>query len=162
MVRQALTKIDMNLGLQTCWSVKFYGGAEITKLQVLHEFVIGGEAAWRTAELAGIVPVEEFADRAPFLGARHDGVPDLEQGRRLGMPQAARGETATGFKMKIKAGRVNVFASMGEAHGDVRFVGTLVVGESCVAVDAKHGTARRARIGDQIRRELGQGHQQSR
>jgi hypothetical protein len=133
-----------------------YRGSEIAKFKVFHEFVIGGEAAWWTAEITGIIPVQKFADRTPFLGARCDGVPDSEQGRRLRMPQTARSETATGLKIQVEAGRVNVFASMGKPHGDVCFVGTLVMGESRVAVDAKHGTARRAGIGDEMRSNFGQ------
>jgi len=134
-----------------------YGRAEIAKLKVFHEFVIGGEAAWWTAELAGIIPVQKFADRTPFLGARSDRIPDFEQGRRLRMPQPAGSEAAAGLKMQVETGRVNVFASMGKPHGDVCFVGTLVMGESRVAVDSKHRAARRAGIGDEMRSNFGQG-----
>jgi hypothetical protein len=35
-----------------------YGSSEIAKLKVLHEFVIGREAAGRASKFAGIVPVE--------------------------------------------------------------------------------------------------------
>lgn len=127
-----------------------HGGAEIAQLEVFHKFVVGREAARGTAKFAGVVPVEKFTDIPPFLGARHDGVADSEQGRGLGMPKAGRGETAAGLKMEIEAGRMNIFAAMRESHGDVCFVGALVVGKSRVAVNAEHGTARRARIGDEM------------
>lgn len=73
------------------------------------------------------------------------------------MPQAGRGETSTGLKVEIKAGRVNVLAAMGKAHSDIGLIGMFVVGEPCVAVDAKHGTARGTGIGDEMGRNLGQG-----
>jgi len=37
---------------------ELHGTAEVAKLQVLHEFVIAGEAPWGPGELAGIVPVQ--------------------------------------------------------------------------------------------------------
>lgn len=58
--------------------------------------------------------------------------------------------------MEIKAGRVDVFASVGETHRNVRLVGTLVMGKSRVTIDAKHGTARWAGIGDEMWRNLAQ------
>src|SRR5260370_40276797 len=112
--------------------------------------MIGRKAAWRTTELAGIVPVEMFADRTPFPGGRNYSIPDFEQGWGFGMPQARCGETSTRFKMEIKAGRVNVLASMGKAHGDVSFLRTLVMGKSRVAIDAKHRAARGAGVGHEI------------
>lgn len=117
------------------------GRAEIAKLEVLHKFVIGGEAAGRTAEFASVVPVEEFADGAPFLGLGDDRVANFEQRRGLGMPKTAGGETSAGLQVQIKSGRVNIFSRVGEAHGDVRFVGALVVRETRVAINAEHGTA---------------------
>jgi hypothetical protein len=58
------------------------------------------------------------------------------------MPQAGRGETTTRLKMEIKAGRMNVLAAVGKPHRDVRLVGTLVVRETSVTVDAKQGSVR--------------------
>jgi len=134
-----------------------YGDTEIAQFEVFHKLVIGRESAWRATEFAGVVPVEEFSDAPPFLGARHDGAADSEQGWGLGMPQARRGETTGGLEMEVKTGRMNVLAAMGKSHGDVCFVGTLVVGKSGVAVNAEHGTARRARIGDEMRSNFIQG-----
>src|ERR1700752_4051472 len=54
--------------------------------------------------------------------------------------------------MKIKAGRVNVFTAMRKTHSDMRLVGALVGRESHIAIDAKQGTARGARIGIEMRR----------
>jgi hypothetical protein len=84
-------------------------GTEIAKLEVFHKFVVGGESAGWAAELGSVVPVEEFANCAPFFGAGDDCVSDFEQNRWLGMPEAGSGETSSGFKMQIKAGRVNIF-----------------------------------------------------
>ena len=70
------------------------------------------------------------------------------------MPEPRGCETSAGFEMKIEAGRMYILAAMGEAHRDVCFVGPFIVGESRVAVDAEHRTARPAGIGDQIGREL--------
>jgi len=134
-----------------------HGCAEIAKLEIFHEFVIGRKASRWTLEFRGIVPVEQFADRTPFRGARDNRIPYLEQNGRLGVPEAGRGETSTGLEVEIKAGRVNVFAAMGKAHGDVRFVWAFVVGESRVAVNAKHGATRGAGVGDEIRCNFGQG-----
>lgn len=131
-----------------------YGGTEIAQLEVFHKLVIDREAAGRAAEFAGIIPVEKSANLPPLRGTRHDGVAYLEQGRRLGMPQARGGEAAAGLEMEIEPGRVNVFIAMGKSHGDVRFIGALVGGKSRVAVDAKHGAARRTRIGDEVRRNF--------
>jgi hypothetical protein len=84
--------------------------------------VIAGESPGRASELAGIVPVEELADCSPLLGTGHNRIANFEQGRRLRAPQAARGETASGLKMKIKPRRVNVFTAVGKPHCDVRLV----------------------------------------
>lgn len=127
---------------------------EVAKLEIFYKFVMGREPAWRTLQFAGVVPVEKFADRTPILGARHDRVANLEQRWGLGMPQARRGETSSRLKMEIIAGRMNVFSAMGKSHGGVRFVGTLVMRKSRVAVNAEHGTARRARICDKVRRDF--------
>lgn len=135
-----------------------HGSAEIAKLEVVDKLMIGRKAARWALELAGIVPVKKFADSAPLRRARDNGIPHLEQGGRLGMPQAGRGETSAGLKVEIKAGRVDIFAAMGEAHGDMRFVRTLVMGESRVTVDAKHGASRGAGIGDEMRRKFRQGY----
>ena len=131
------------------------GATDIAKLKVFYEFVIGRKTARRAAESACVVPVKEFANRTPFPRTRDDRAADFEQGLGLRAPQAARGETPHRFKMEVKARRVNVFASMRKAHGDVCLVGTLVMRESHVAVDAKQGTARGARIGDKKWRNLG-------
>ena len=69
------------------------------------------------------------------------------------MPQARRCETSPSLQMQIKSGRVHVFASMREAHGDMRLVGPLVIRKSRVTVDAKHRAPRRPRIGDEMRRD---------
>src|SRR5215469_7866153 len=56
--------------------------------------------------------------------------------------------------MQIEARGVDVFAAMGEFHGDVRFVRTLVGRKARIAVNAEQRSAGRARIGDQIRRDV--------
>jgi hypothetical protein len=53
------------------------GGAKIAKLEVFHELVIGREAARWAAKFASVIPVKKLADRTPFVGARHDCIPDL-------------------------------------------------------------------------------------
>ena len=70
--------------------------------------MVGGEAVGWAAELGGIVPVEKFADRAPFFGAGDDCIANFEQSRGLGVPQTGCGETSSGFEMQIKAGRVDI------------------------------------------------------
>jgi len=144
------------LGAADLFVSEVNGGTEIAKLQVIRKFVSGREAARWATEFAGIVPVEKFAHCPPFVGAGKDRISDLEQGRGLRMPQARRGETSTGLKVEIKAGRVNVLASMGKPHGDMCFIRTFVMGKSRVAIDAKHGAARWPGIGNQMRRNLGQ------
>jgi hypothetical protein len=116
--------------------------------------VIAGEAAGRAGELAGVVPVEELADRAPFVAALDDGIADFQERGRFGMPEARGGETAPGLEVKIEARGVDVLATMRKAHGDVPFVGTLVGREASVAVDAEKGSANAARIGDEVRRDF--------
>ena len=137
-----------NKGRHKCWGADLFigevdGGAQITKLEVFNKFVFSRKSARRAAEFAGIVPVEKFANRTPFLRASDDSVADFDQRLRFRVPQSGRSETAAGLKVKIEAGRVNVFffAAMGESHGDVGFVRPLVVGEPRVAVDAKHRAA---------------------
>ena len=70
------------------------------------------------------------------------------------MPQARRGKTASRFQVKIKAGRMNVFAAMREAHGHVCFVRMLVGRKARVAVDAKQRAARSPWITRQMRRDF--------
>src|ERR1700745_2938013 len=74
---------------------KIHGGTNIAKLEISHEFVVGRETAGRALELGGIVPVKKFADCPPFFGTRHNGVSDLEESRRLGVPQTGTGQSAT-------------------------------------------------------------------
>src|SRR5579864_7874492 len=56
--------------------------------------------------------------------------------------------------MQIKAGGVHIFAAMRKAHGEVRFVGTLVGGKSHIAINAEQRSAGAARVGRQMRRDL--------
>jgi len=56
--------------------------------------------------------------------------------------------------MEIEARRVDVFAAMREFHRDVRFIGTLVGREACVAIDAEQRASSRARIGYQVRGDI--------
>ena len=76
-----------------------HGCSQVSKLEIFHEFVIGGESSWRAAQLSGIVPVEKLAHCAPFLGARNDSIADLQQYFRLWMPQSACGKAAAGLKV---------------------------------------------------------------
>ena len=41
--------------------------------------MIGGKASWRAAKLARVVPVKEFTNAAPFVGAFDDRRADFEQ-----------------------------------------------------------------------------------
>src|SRR5207302_3558681 len=56
--------------------------------------------------------------------------------------------------MEIETWRVHIFAAMGEAHGEMRFVGPLVGGKAGVAINAKQGSAGAARVGSQMPREI--------
>lgn len=67
---------------------EFDGCSQVSQLQVFDEFMIVGKAARGARELRRVVPVEEFADGAPFVAPIHHGVADFEQRMRLGMPQA--------------------------------------------------------------------------
>jgi hypothetical protein len=102
-----------NKGRHKCWGADLFigevdGGAQITKLEVFNKFVFSRKSARRAAEFAGIVPVEKFANRTPFLRASDDSVADFDQRLRFRVPQSGRSETAAGLKVKIEAGRVNV------------------------------------------------------
>lgn len=57
------------------------------------------------------------------------------------MPQARSGEATIGLEMEIKTRGVNILAAVGKPHGNMRFVGSLVIGKSRVAIDPKHGPA---------------------
>src|SRR6266849_3471292 len=71
------------------------------------------------------------------------------------MPDAGRAEHAAGLQMNVEARRMNVAAHyVRKARGDMRFVRSLVRREPHVSVDAKHRTARRARVGNQLWADL--------
>jgi hypothetical protein len=135
--RHELWAIDLAVG-------DVHRSTEIAKLGVLHEFVVGGEATWGAAEVAGIIPVQEFADSTPFPGGATMALRTL---KRVSKARDATGRprrNSRRLKMEIKAGRVNVLDWMGKAHGDARLVGALVMREARVAVNAKQRAARRA------------------
>jgi len=133
---------------------EFDGCANVAEFEILHEFVIAGESARGAREPAGVVPVEESADFAPIVGALDDSVADPEQRGWFGVPEARGGKTPSGLEVEIKAGGVDIFATVREAHGDVGLVWTLIGGESGVAVDAEQGTAGGAGIGDEVGSDL--------
>ena len=70
------------------------------------------------------------------------------------MPQPAGREASPGFEMEIETRGVHVLAAMREAHGKMRFIGTLVGGKAGVAIDAKQRSAGAARVSDQMRRDV--------
>ena len=131
-----------------------YRRAKIAQLEVLQEFVVAREASGRAGQLAGVIPVEQFAHCPPLRRPRDYGVADFEQGRRLRMPETTSGETATSFKVKVKPGRVDVLAAVRKAHGEVRLIRAFVGREARVAVDAKQRAARRPGIGHKIGRDF--------
>ena len=129
---------------------EFDGGADVAELEIIDEFVVAGESARGAGEFGGVVPVDELADFAPFIAAPDDGIANLQQSGRLGMPEPTGGETSARLKVEIEAGGVDVFPAMREPHGDVSFIGPLVGGKASVAVDAEQGSAGGAGIGDQV------------
>src|SRR5260370_36137709 len=67
------------------------------------------------------------------------------------MPDAGRTEHAARLQMNVEAWCMNVAAQyVRKARGDMRFVRSLVRREPYVSVDAKHRTARWARVGNQL------------
>ncbi len=138
---------DLSIGQFDC-------GAEIAELEVVDEFVVGGKSAGRSREAAGVLPVEKLSDRPPFVRALDDGSADFEQRVRLGMPQAGGGEAGSGLEMEIETRRMHVLAAMRKAHREICLVWLLVGGETRIAVDAEQRSARGARIGDEIRRDV--------
>lgn len=133
---------------------KPYGRSQVAELQVFDEFMIAGKSSRRAGEFGSVVPIEQFADGAPFITPLDDRVADSQQSGRFGVPQPRGCEAASGLQVKVEPGRVYVFAAMREAHGEVCFVGTLVGGKSGIAVYAKQRSAGAARIGEQIGRDL--------
>ena len=71
------------------------------------------------------------------------------------MPDAGRAEHAARLQMNVEARRMNVAGHyVRKARGDMRFVWFLVGREAHVTVDAKHRTARRTRVGNQLGADL--------
>src|SRR5229473_5669373 len=71
------------------------------------------------------------------------------------MPDAGRTEHAARLQMNVEAWCMNVAAHyLRKARGDMRFVRSLVRREPYVSVDAKHRTARRTRVGNQLWADL--------
>src|ERR1700733_10649403 len=85
--------------------------------------------------LQGAVSFELFVrqDRFPFLRVIRDGVPDLGQNGRLGVPNAAAAKNLSRLQMDVVTRRVDIFsggrAEMGRGRG---FVGGLVLGKAGV------------------------------
>ena len=111
-LRHAAANVAMNFGLQTCSIGELDRRAHISQFQIVHKLVIAGKSARRTGKLAGIVPVEQLANRTPFVAALDDRVANFQKSRRLWVPESRRSETTSGFEMQIEAGRMNVLAAM--------------------------------------------------
>src|ERR1700730_14869037 len=108
--------------------------------------------ALERAELAELRVIDRLL---PLRRMVHDEVADRGQRRRIRVPDAVRGEHAARLQMNVEARGMHVAAHhVRKARGDMRFVRFLVRREAHVTVNAKHRTARRARVSNQLGADL--------
>ena len=99
-------------GAADLFVAEVHGGSRVTKLEIFHEFVIGGESSWWAAEFLASSQLRSLRTARHSLGRETIALRTFSSICRLRMPQAGCGEAAARLKVQIEAGRMNVFAAM--------------------------------------------------
>ena len=93
-----------------------------------------------------------LADALPLAGVGGDGVSYLGERRGVGVPDADARVDLAGGEVQVESGRVGRPPGLvAELYRRLRLVGTLVLREAHVPVDAEHGAAVGPRVGDEAR-----------